>query len=126
MTNTVNAYKKIALNYAVSQSNVSSYQKIGVSAYVFIINNLKIYAVFNQSRVCYKEYTVNERTLSSLKSMIGSTLATTKPKVLMIAPLRMAKYEYGTGASVVIYTTFGLPGDLSVKAYSPSLSPKHK
>ncbi len=111
-------------NYAVSSSNVSIYKKIGVNAYVFTVNHLKVYAVFNPSGICYEEYTMNERMLPNTSLMIGSALAATKPKVLMVMPLRMEKYEYGTGSNAVIYTTFGLPGDLSAKAYSPSLSPK--
>ena len=123
MTQRIGTPKGIALNYAVSQKNLITYQKIGVRAYVFTVNNLKIYAVFNPKGVCYKEYTMNERTLPSLSLMIGNALAATKPKILMVIPLRMEKYQYGTGSNAVIYTTFGLPGDLSAKAYSPSLAP---
>ncbi len=123
MTQEIGTPKGIALNYAVSQKNLVTYQKIGVSAYVFTVNNLKVYAVFNQSGICYKEYTMHERMLPSVSLMIGSTLAATKPKLLMMIPLRMAKYQYGSGSNAVIYTTFGLPGDLSAKAYSPLLAP---
>ena len=126
MTQEIGTPEGIALNYAVSPANVSAYQKIGVNAYVFTVNHLKVYAVFNPSGVCYKEYTMHERTLPSPSLMIGSALAATKPKVLMVMPLRMAKYQYGSGSNTVIYTTFGLPGDLSAKAYSPSLAPSLK
>lgn len=123
MTQEIGTPTSVKLAYAVSPQHLASYQKIGVNAYLFKVNSFKITAVFNSSGICYKEFTYNNRSLPDPSLLIGSTLASEKPKVLMVIPLRFEKYQYGSGSNAVIYETSGEPGNLSAKAYSPSLAP---
>lgn len=115
--------QSVALSHALPRAKAAAYEKKGVRAYTFQVNRFKIYAVFNASGVCYEEFTRHNRMLPKASTLIGQSLANEKPKVLMIIPLRMERYQYGTGSNAVIYETFGTPGNLSVRAYSPSLAP---
>jgi len=116
--------KPLALNKAVNSNDLQNYQTKGitVSSYTFQVNGFKMIALFNASNVCYEMKTYSNRTLPNPKDLIGS-LADTKPILIHRSFLISAAYQYGTGANAIIYRTFGLPGDLSAAAYSPSLKP---
>ncbi|MHB1664957.1 MAG: hypothetical protein ACYCT7_06820 [bacterium] len=116
--------KPLALNKAVSSNNLQRYQAkgISVSSYKFQVNGFKMITLFNSSNVCYEMKTYNNRSLPDPKDLIGN-LAGIKPVVLNRVWLRSITFQYGTGTNAVIYKTFGLPGDLSAEAYSPSLKP---
>ncbi len=125
---TVNEYgqpQTVPLNEAISRKNLQKYQAKGivVSSYKFQIKNFKIIALFNSNNICYEMKTFNNRTLPSLKDLVGSTLAATKPIVLKRVWLRSITMQYGIGSNAVIYKSFGPPGDISVKVYSPALKP---
>ncbi len=115
----------VPLNKAISRKNLQKYQANGitVSSYKFQINNFKIIALFNADNICYEMKTFNNRTLPSLKDLVGSALAATQPVVLKRVWLRSTTLQYGSGSNAVIYRSFGPPGDLSVKVYSPALKP---
>ena len=115
----------VPLNKAISQKNFQKYEAKGivVSSYKFQIKDLSIIALFNANDICYEMKTFNNRMLPPLKDLIGSTLAATKPVVLKKVWLRSITLQYGSGSSTAIYESFGLPGDLSVKVYSPTLKP---
>ena len=121
------APKSLALNKAISSKDLQNYQTKGIavsslSSWTFQINGFKMIALFNASNVCYEMKTYSNRTLPNPKDLIGS-LANTKPILIHRSFLISAEYQYGTGANAIIYRTFGLPGDLSAVAYSPSLKP---
>jgi len=124
MVNSYGTPKPLPLNKAVSSKNLQRYQTKGitVSSWKFQVNGFKMIALFNASNVCYGMKTYNNRSLPNPKYLIGQ-LANVKPIVLNRVWLRSITLQYGTGANAVIYKTFGLPGDLSAVAYSPSLKP---
>ncbi|MHB1660788.1 MAG: hypothetical protein ACYCSQ_02355 [bacterium] len=124
----VNSYGQpvsVPLSKAVSRKNLQKYETKGVSvsSYKFIIRGFKMIAMFNSNNVCYEMKTYGNRTLPPVKYLVGPALASVKPAVLKRVWLRSIILEYGSGSSAVIYESYGMPGDLSAKVYSPSLKP---
>lgn len=112
----------VSLSRAVRAKEVSRYSAAGAKAYLFQVSGFNVYAVFNGNNVCFKMFTRHNRTLPPPAALIGP-LANTKPIVLWREPRRAIKLQYGSGGNAVIYTTFGLPGDLNAEAYSMALAP---
>lgn len=122
MSGKYGAPEQISLGHVVRAKDVSRYEAAGAKGYLFKISGFNVYAVFNENNVCFRMFTMRNRTLPNPVVLVG-VLANTTPMILWREPLRALKLQYGSGDNAVIYISFGLPEDLSAEAYSEALSP---
>ncbi|MDA8156228.1 MAG: hypothetical protein M0Z52_07210 [Actinomycetota bacterium] len=113
---------QVSIKLVAGAKDAARYTAAGAKGYSFNINNLKIYALFNASNVCFKMLALHNRMLPETSVLVGPA-ANTAPKVLLRIPRRAIVLQYGSGANAIIYRSFGLPGNLSAEATNKSLEP---
>ncbi len=116
------ALAQVPLGRVAGAKEAARYRARGARGYSFNAGRFKVYAIFNSNNVCFREFTLHNRTLPDETLLLGR-LAGTAPKVLWRVPRRAIALQYGSGADAVILRTFGQPGDLSAEANSKALEP---